>query len=138
MRSLLFSDRHPPRLGKRLGAVLLRVYVVTFPMSAVAQRTNVSVATGEQLHPEFGSDLKIERRVDAMSRSLWRCRNRECPVPHGAVPGRVTAENGLILDQSVIAFRVYLDTRRVIVVCPDCAAERWFRGPMVVSGHDPK
>lgn len=66
-----------------------------------------------------------------MSRSLWRCRNPGCPVPHGAVLGRVTAEGGLVLDPAVRAFAVYLDTRRAAVVCPACKTRRDFRGTNV-------
>ncbi len=69
-----------------------------------------------------------ERAGDAMSRSLWRCRNPACPDPHGAVLGRVTADGGLVLDRAVEDFRAYLDTRRVVVVCPQCGVERGFRG----------
>ena len=68
-----------------------------------------------------------------MSRSLWRCRNKACPVPHGAVLGRLTADGGLVLDPAVRAFRCYLDTRRAVVACPGCGAEREFRGAAVHS-----
>jgi hypothetical protein len=70
-----------------------------------------------------------------MSRALCRCRNRDCPVPHGAVLGRVTEEGGLMLGPKVTNFRCYFDTRRVIVVCPACAAEREFRGLMLTSAR---
>lgn len=63
-----------------------------------------------------------------MSRSLWRCRNQSCPVPHGAVLGRLTAEGGLVLEPAVMSFRCYLDTQRVVVICPACGTERAFRG----------
>lgn len=68
-----------------------------------------------------------------MSRSLWRCRNRNCPVPHGAVLGRVTAEGGLVLDPVVKSFQCYLDTQRAVVECPRCHAKREFRGNAVVT-----
>ncbi|MDP9355715.1 MAG: hypothetical protein M3R02_10635, partial [Chloroflexota bacterium] len=70
-----------------------------------------------------------------MSRSLWRCRNPDCPVSHGAVLGRVTADSGLVLDPAVGSFRVYLDTRRAVVICPACAVAREFRGSAVVAGE---
>lgn len=69
-----------------------------------------------------------------MSRSLWRCRNPECSVPHGAVLGRVTAGGGLVLDPAVTVFQCFLDTRRVAIACPICRLPReWRRGP-VYSG----
>jgi hypothetical protein len=68
-----------------------------------------------------------------MSRSLWRCRNRGCPVPHGAVLGRVTKDGGLVLDPALRAFQFYLDTQRMQVDCPECGAKREFRGKMVAS-----
>ncbi len=68
-----------------------------------------------------------------MSRSLWRCRNSDCPVSHGAVLGRVTAEGGLVLDPAVTAFRAYLDTRRALVACPVCGTMREFRGGAVLT-----
>jgi hypothetical protein len=68
-----------------------------------------------------------------MSRSLWRCRNRGCPVPHGAVLGQVTDNGGLVLDQSVVTFGAYFDSRRVAVVCPSCGQTREFRGAAVFS-----
>ena len=70
-----------------------------------------------------------------MSRSLWRCRNRTCPVTHGAVLGRLTADGGLVLDPAVASFRCYFDTRRAVVACPACGAEREFRGGAVFSGR---
>ncbi|CAA9542519.1 MAG: hypothetical protein AVDCRST_MAG43-265 [uncultured Thermomicrobiales bacterium] len=66
-----------------------------------------------------------------MSRSWWRCRNLECPAPHGALLGRVTAEGGLVLDPAVRSFAVYLDTGQIEVVCPACGTMRAFRGPSV-------
>lgn len=71
-----------------------------------------------------------------MSRSVWRCRNRACPVPHGAVLGRLTADAGLVLDPTVTSFRAYLDTRRAMVACPRCGAGREFRGRAVVSARN--
>ncbi len=68
-----------------------------------------------------------------MSRSLWRCRNPDCPVSHGAVLGRLTADGGLVLDPEVTAFRAYLDTRRALVACPACGMMREFRGGAVVT-----
>ena len=68
-----------------------------------------------------------------MSRSLWRCRNPKCPVPHGAVLGRLTSQGGLVLDAVVETYNIYLDTRRALVVCPACGARREFRGRAVFS-----
>jgi hypothetical protein len=68
-----------------------------------------------------------------MGRSLWRCRNRDCPVPHGAALGRVTGEGGLVLDPTVERFSIYLDSQRAIVVCPACHEEREFRGTSIIS-----
>ncbi len=70
-----------------------------------------------------------------MSRSWWRCRNPACLVPHGAVLGRVTVEGGIVLDPAVQHFAVYLDTGRVEVMCPQCAAIRAFRGPSIRSAR---
>lgn len=63
-----------------------------------------------------------------MSRSLWRCRNRACPVPHGRVLGKLTADGGLVLEPAVTSVRCYVDTRRAVVGCPACGTERAFRG----------
>jgi hypothetical protein len=63
-----------------------------------------------------------------MSRSLWRCRNPECPVPHGAVLGRITADEGLVLSPAIRSLRCFLDTRKVVLECPACGVEREFRG----------
>ncbi len=68
-----------------------------------------------------------------MSRSLWRCRNPSCPVPHGAVLGRLTSEGGLVLDPAVVAFQCYLDTRRAVVACPACRTAREFRGISILA-----
>ncbi|MDP9367783.1 MAG: hypothetical protein M3Q03_05835 [Chloroflexota bacterium] len=67
-----------------------------------------------------------------MSRSLWRCHNPACPVPHGAVLGRLTSEGGLVLDPAVTGFRCYLDTRRAVVACPACRTTREFRGASIL------
>ena len=71
-----------------------------------------------------------------MSRSVWRCRNRACPVPHGAVLGHLTADRALVLGPAVASFRVFLDTRRAVVACPACGAEREFRGLAVHSSRE--
>ena len=63
-----------------------------------------------------------------MSRSLWRCRNPNCPTRGGAVLGRVTSDSGLVLDPAVRAFAAYFDTGRVEVACPACGRAREFRG----------
>jgi hypothetical protein len=70
---------------------------------------------------------------DGVSRSLWRCRNRACSEPHGAVLGHVTADRGLVLDQSVDMYNIYMDTRRAVVICPGCGARREFQGDAVFS-----
>jgi hypothetical protein len=70
-----------------------------------------------------------------MSRSLWRCRNPKCPVPHGAVLGRVTSDRGLLLDGSVETYNIYLDTQHAIVMCPHCSQGREFRGTAVFSAR---
>lgn len=66
-----------------------------------------------------------------MSRSLWRCRNPACSARGGAVLGRVTADDGLVLDPAVQGFAVYLDTRRVEIICPGCGTRREFWGSSV-------
>lgn len=66
-----------------------------------------------------------------MSRALWRCRNPDCPTRGGAVLGRVMADGGLVLDPAVMSFAVYLDTRRVEIICPRCGRRREFRGGSV-------
>lgn len=66
-----------------------------------------------------------------MSRRFLRCRNPGCPVPHGAVLGKLTSDGGLMLDPAVVSFAVYLDTRRTQVRCPACGAGREFRGTSV-------
>jgi hypothetical protein len=68
-----------------------------------------------------------------VSRSLWRCRDPGCLVPHGAILGRVTADGGLVLDPGVRGFRCYMDTRRAVVECPACGTEREFRGSAIAS-----
>ena len=70
-----------------------------------------------------------------MSRHEWRCRNRWCPAPHGAVLGRLTGDGGLVLDPAVAEFRCFLDTRRAVVVCPGCGVEREFRGGAILTIH---
>ena len=70
-----------------------------------------------------------------MSRSLWRCRSRACPVPHGAVLGRLTADGGMVLDPAVAEFRAFLDTRRAVVACPACGATREFRGCAIIASR---
>jgi hypothetical protein len=71
-----------------------------------------------------------------MSRGSWRCRNPACPVPHGAVLGRLTAEEALVLDAAVRGFRCYLDTRRIVVICPHCGRGRLFCGTALLAEDD--
>ncbi len=68
-----------------------------------------------------------------MSRRLWRCRNPGCPGRGGAVLGRLTADDGLVLDPTVRGFHCYLDTRKVILTCPACGTTREFRGTAVIA-----
>jgi len=70
-----------------------------------------------------------------VSRSLFRCRNRTCPVDHGATLGRVTSDGGLVLDPGVERFAVYLDTRRATIWCPTCGSAREFRGTAVMTSR---
>ena len=67
-----------------------------------------------------------------MSRRLLRCNNRACSTIHGAVIGRLTEDGGIVLDPSVTSTRVYLDTRRAVLSCPSCGADREFRGPAIL------
>ncbi len=60
--------------------------------------------------------------------SLCRCRTPNCATRGGAVLGRVTSDDGLVLDSDVQAFADYLDTRRAVVSCPVCGMRREFRG----------
>ncbi len=69
-----------------------------------------------------------------MSRSLWRCRNLACQVPHGTILGHLTADGSLVLSLTVTRFRCYLDTRRAVICCPSCGAKRDYRGGAVFSG----
>jgi hypothetical protein len=71
-----------------------------------------------------------------MSTRLWRCRNPGCPVRHGAVLGWLNADDGLVLAPAVQVFRAHLDTRRVVVACPACTAEREFRGVALFSSRN--
>jgi hypothetical protein len=68
-----------------------------------------------------------------VSRRDWRCRNPACAERGGATLGRLTSDEGLVLDPTVSGFRAYLDTRRAVVTCPACGSEREFRGAAVVS-----
>lgn len=54
-------------------------------------------------------------------------------MPHGAVLGRVTSKQGLVLSPEVITFRAYLDSGYITVVCPACGRERAFRGRALLS-----
>jgi hypothetical protein len=69
-----------------------------------------------------------------MSRRLLRCRNPACPIPHGAVLGRVTEDGGLVLDSTIDRFVIFFDTRKAAVFCPSCGSVREFRGTLVRSG----
>jgi hypothetical protein len=68
-----------------------------------------------------------------MSRSLWRCQNHVCSIPHGAILGKVTSDGGLVLYAAVESFTIYMDTRRAVITCPRCGQAREFRGEAVFS-----
>jgi hypothetical protein len=63
-----------------------------------------------------------------MSTRLWRCRNPHCLITHGAILGRLTVDDGLVLDPESRLHAVFLDTRRAVIVCPACGQHREFRG----------
>ncbi len=65
---------------------------------------------------------------DLVSQSRWRCRNLACATHGGAVLGRVTADDGLVLDAAVQSFAVFLDTRKAVVSCSACRMRREFPG----------
>lgn len=67
-----------------------------------------------------------------MSRTMWRCHAPGCTAATGSSLGRITQDDGLILDPRVRGFSAYLDTRRVFVVCPDCGTKREFRGRSIM------
>jgi hypothetical protein len=66
-----------------------------------------------------------------MSTRRWTCRNPHCLVQHGALLGCLKANGGLVLEPEVIVGTVYLDARRVTIVCPVCGQAREFRGAWV-------
>lgn len=70
-----------------------------------------------------------------MSRSLWRCRNRDCPVPHGAVLGKLTRDRGLVVNVEVGQIAVHFDSRKAVVWCPCCGGAREFRDSSVFVTH---
>jgi hypothetical protein len=70
-----------------------------------------------------------QRSVHTLSQSLWRCRNRTCGVPHGAVLGRVTADGGLVLQFEAATFVAHLNTKRVYAR----GGVREFRGNVLYS-----
>jgi hypothetical protein len=70
-----------------------------------------------------------------MSRSAWCCRNPGCPMVHGAVLGRVTTDESLVLDAAVEHFRVFFDSGKIDIVCPSCGAVRTFRGMAVFAAR---
>lgn len=72
-----------------------------------------------------------------MSRRLWRCRNRACPVPHGAVLGSLARDSVLVIDHSVLILQCYLDTRRAAVTCPQCGRVKDFHGTVVLVRRPP-
>src|SRR5437870_194156 len=53
-----------------------------------------------------------------MGRRFLRCTNRACPVPHGAVLGRLTEGSGLELSETVTDLRCYFDSARAQLTCP--------------------
>ncbi len=66
-----------------------------------------------------------------MGRRLLHCRNPECSVLGGAVLGRITASDGLVLSTEVADLRCYLDARRAVIGCPACGSLREFRGASI-------
>ena len=66
-----------------------------------------------------------------MSRREWRCRSLDC----GAVLGRITADGGLVVAESVDHVQAFFDTAKAIVVCFECGSRREFRGRFIVSRH---
>lgn len=70
-----------------------------------------------------------------MSRRPWTCRNPRCPVQHGAVLGMLKGSDALDLAPGVTRVRVHLDTRHVVVSCPQCGTDRIFRdGSVFLAG----
>jgi hypothetical protein len=74
-----------------------------------------------------------ERRDRGMSRSLLRCRNPACPVPHGAVLARITAGGAIILGPDVGRFAIYLDTGRASFTCQACGQARNVHARIICS-----
>ncbi len=72
-----------------------------------------------------------------MSRRLWRCRNRGCPIPHGAVLGSFAREGVLSVDRAVLNLQCFLEVRRTAVTCPQCGRVRDFYGPVVLVHRTP-
>lgn len=70
-----------------------------------------------------------------MSRHLWRCRNPRCPVPHGAVLGRLTTVGALIVAAEVRDLWCYFDSQHALLTCPGCGQRRHYRGPAVMLRH---
>jgi hypothetical protein len=54
---------------------------------------------------------------------------------HATALGTLTAGGDLVLGRAVVWFRVFLDTRRAVVVCPRCGTAREFRGGSVFSSR---
>lgn len=72
-----------------------------------------------------------------MSRRLWRCRNRVCPTPHGAVLGSLARDGVLSVDHAVLKLRCYIEARRTAVTCPQCGRVRDFYGTLVLIHRGP-
>lgn len=70
-----------------------------------------------------------------MGRTAWRCRNRGCPVPHGAVLGTLTRGGDLELATGAAEFAIQLVLGRATVRCPACGRCRDFRGGSVYSAR---
>ena len=84
------------------------------------------------------ADLAAGRAEIVMSRRLWRCRNRACPVQHGAVLGRLTEDGGLLLESTVTQIRCYFDIPRGVITCPACSVKRTFIGKAIETLHHEK
>lgn len=70
-----------------------------------------------------------------MGRNAWRCRDRGCPVPHGADLGSVTPAGDLELAAGVDQFVIELAVGRATVRCPSCGTGREFRGGSIFSAR---
>ncbi len=124
------SDSLPP-----LRCIICRRSVRWLPtmVALVSALSGTASADGRSTNTGQRTDLSVPGGGRVVSRSLWRCRNPSCLVPHGAVLGRLTTDGGLVLDHEVEHFAVFLDSARVALTCPRCGATRDFRGTALYS-----